>query len=78
VDYDKAAEVDPLLVTLPEDVFVQYNRAESFHSGTGENKDMVTGTKMTDLRTGLKPGDRYEFLDYQSSGENSWWRLVLQ
>jgi hypothetical protein len=55
-------------------MFVQYNRAKSFHSGTGEKKDMVTVTQMTDLRAGLKPGDMYELLDYRSSGE----KLVVE
>jgi hypothetical protein len=69
VDYGKAADDEPVLVTLPEEIFLQYNRAKAFHSGTGEKKDTVTITQMTnsgsELLAGLKPGERFEFLHYQ-------------
>jgi hypothetical protein len=72
VDYGKAAEDEPVLVTLPEEIFLQYNRAKSFHSGSGEKKDTVIVAQMTksgsELLAGLKPGERFEFLHYQGWG----------
>lgn len=73
VDYDKAKADHPVLVTLPGEIFIQYNRAKSFHAGTGEKADTVTVAQSdksgSNLLSGLSPGNRYEFANYQGSGK---------
>jgi len=73
VDYDKTKANHLVLVTLPGEIFIQYNRAKSFHVGTGEKADMVTIAQSDDsgsnLLSGLSPGKRYEMANYQGSGE---------
>jgi len=66
VDYDKMTTEKVVLVTLPGDIFIQYNHAKLFNVGTGEKQDMITIMTVNDSGLNLVAG-----------GPGSWWSLFL-
>lgn len=72
VDYTKSHVNEPVLVILPGDIYVQYNRAKDHNEGTGEMRDQVTVTQSmleegSILLAGLSAGERYCIPNYQGS-----------
>jgi hypothetical protein len=71
VDYTKSAEDEPVLVTLPGNLHIQFNRAKSYNSGTGLYQDMVTitgeGLAGTELIAGLGVGDQLIVESFQNT-----------
>ncbi len=71
VDYTSTAEDEPVLVTLPGNLHIQFNRAKSYNAGTGLYQDMVTitgeGLSGTELIAGLDVGDQLIVESFQNT-----------
>jgi len=74
VDYPKTTAEQPVLITLSGEVFIQYNRAKDFHTGTGEMANMVTiaenGPGGSNLLAGIDAQQSYKLANYTATGRN--------
>ena len=73
VDIDQTNPNEPVLVNVADTVYLQYNVARSFNSGTGEKANSVTITEKSsqgsELLSGLTAGNTFEIDDFNSSGK---------
>jgi hypothetical protein len=74
VDYDKASANEPVIVTLSDQFYIQYNRQKDFNIDTEQKQDQVTVTSRPDSMgtwslAGLSPGNAWTVDDYMSSGK---------
>jgi hypothetical protein len=74
VDYDKASSNEPVVVTLSDQYYIQYNRQKGFNIDTEQKQDQITVTSRPDSvgtwsLAGLSPGDAWTVDDYMSSGK---------
>ena len=75
VHYDRVQRTgDPVLINVADDLYLQYNRAVLFNSGTGEMEDQVTITEQRDndkegseLLAGLTVGQVYRRPNFAGS-----------
>ena len=73
VDYQKASADQPVLVSLNDKIFLQYNRAKDINANTGEMEDLVTVvTEPQDggsqLIAGIEQGDAFNQGNFALSG----------
>jgi hypothetical protein len=74
VDYGKATASEPVIITLSDRYYLEYNRQKGMNIGTEQKQDQVTITSKPNSKgtwslAGLSPGKAWTVSNYMSSGK---------